>query len=93
MSKNRKPNRSWWREHFIDHPGFVMKADDAFVPSGSGATRASKIYCKVCLSVDTGDIMEQDLHAVTQGRVITVRSEAMIQEYCELINQFKSKTS
>ena len=89
MSKNRKSNRSWWRELFIDHPGFAMKEDEAFVASGSGATKASKVYCKLCLSADTDGILGQDLRAVAQGRITTVQSEATIQDYRELINRFR----
>ena len=86
MSKNRKSNRSWWREHFIDHPGFTSKADEAFVASGSGATKASKVYCISCLSADTDAVLGGDLRAVTEGRIVTPRSETTIQEYCELVS-------
>ena len=86
MTKNRKSNRSWWRELFINHPGFATKDNGAFIASESGATKASKVYCKSCLSADTNYVLGQDLHAVTRGRITTVRSEAAIQEHCELIN-------
>ena len=72
MSKNRKSNHLWWRELFIDRPGFAMKDDEAFVTSGSGVMEASKVYCKLCLSADTDCILGQDLHAIAQGRITTV---------------------
>ena len=83
MSKSKKSNRSWWRELFADHPGFTNRDDEAFVASGSGATKASKVYCKLCLLADIELISKEDMRAVNEGRITTVRDEAVIEDYRE----------
>lgn len=88
MSKKRKLNtRSWWRELFVDHPGVDDGDPDALVTSNSGATTASKVYCKACLSADTDQVLMGDLNAVDQGRITVARSEDAIQQYRELIDR------
>ena len=86
MSRFKKSNRSWWRERFLDHPGFADKNQDAFVESGLGATKATKVYCAACLVADTEKIIQEDLHAIDQGRITMVRGEAEIIAYRELID-------
>ena len=86
MSRNKKSTRSWWRELFIDHPGTANKDPEAFVASGTGATKTSKLYCKACWLVDTDRISKDDIDAVNRGRITTPRSEAAIEQYGELIN-------
>ena len=89
MNKKSAIGRSWWRGLFADHPGFANKDSEAFVESGSGMTKASKVYCKVCLSADTNLILETDIRAVNEGRITVVRSEAAIEDYCESIDHFE----
>ena len=86
MSKSKKSSRKWWRKHFVDYPGFTNKDDKAFVASGSGATRVSKIYCTLCLVADIDWILKDDICAVEQGRIVVIRSEAAIEDYRELIS-------
>ena len=89
MSKN-KLNRSWWRGHFIDHPGFAEGGPGSFVESYTQNTKATKVYCAVCLPVDIERIIQDDLHVINQGRITAVRDDAEIQTYRELIKQFNS---
>ena len=46
--KHRKPPRSWWTEHFLDHPRFTNKNPDAYISSGTVGTTVTKVYCKLC---------------------------------------------
>ena len=48
--------------------------------------KASKVYCKQCLSADITLFLKEDIHAVDEGRITVVWSEATIEDYCELIN-------
>ena len=86
MSRNRKSNQWWWREHFVDHPGFTKKDDEAFIASGTGATKTNKVHCILCLTADTEVALGEDLHAIGQGRIVVPWSETTIQEYCESIS-------
>ena len=75
---------------FINHPGFVDKNPNAFIASESGITKVSRVYCRLCFPTDINQAMEAYVHVVTEGRITTVQSEARIETYCELINQFKA---
>ena len=88
MSKNKEAveGRSWWRKHFTNHPGFAVKAHDAYVESDTGQTKTPKVYCKACLVADVQQIMSDDQHAVSQGRLTAIRTEREIEAYCEFIN-------
>lgn len=86
MSKNKEAPRSWWRKHFDDHPGVIAGAH--YVESGTGRTKAPKVYCKACLLADAQQIVMDDLHAIDQGQITAVRNEHEIALYCELINRF-----
>lgn len=88
MNQTKKSGRSWWREHFIDHPGLANKDQDAYVESDSGITKSFKVYCEACLPVDIEGIIEEDLRAISQGRITEVRNEVMIETYCALIDWF-----
>src|SRR5882757_1467823 len=67
--------RSWWREHFQDHPAAADRLPEAYVKSDTGSTTALKVYCKECLRVDIVKITQEDLYAVTQGRIAAVRDD------------------
>ena len=70
MSKNKEVGRrSWWRNHFEDHPGTAMDAPDSYVESGTGNMKTSKVYCKVCLIANVKQIMMEDQSAINQGRL------------------------
>jgi hypothetical protein len=83
MRKNKKSGLSWWRELFLNHPGFASKDPSAFAKSGTGATTVSKVYCRLCFPVDVNRAMEEDIRAIAEGRINEVRSEAQIQSDCE----------
>ena len=84
--KNRKPPRLWWREHFLDHPGFTTKNPDAYISSGTGGTTVTKLYCKLCFPVDINWVMEEDVHALTERRINAVQNEAQVEAYRESID-------
>ena len=86
---NKKSLRSWWRESFINHPGLTNKSSEAFVGSGTGITKAMKVYCKECLLADIDLILEEDIRAVNEGRITTVQTEATIKDHCESIDCFE----
>lgn len=86
MKKNKRINRSWWRELFVDHPGLASGDPNAQVASGTGATKVAKVYCVLCFSFDVSWAMGEDVHAVTEGRITEVRSKAQIEAYRKLIN-------
>ena len=83
---SKKSLRSWWRESFVYYPGLTDKNSEAFVESETGITKAMKVYCKECLLADIDLILEEDIRAVNEGRITTVRTEATIKDYCESID-------
>jgi len=87
MSKGKKSGRSWWRELFVDHPGFAAGDSNAFAASSTGITKASKVYCAACLPVDVQDLLQDDYSAINQGRITVPRDQAVIEAYCELISR------
>ena len=90
---SKKLVRSWWRESFVNHPGFTNKNSEAFVESGTGITKAMKVYCKECLLADINLILEEDIRAANEGRITTVRTEAAIEDHCESIDCFEFNMS
>ena len=80
--------RSWWRNHFIDHPGVAAKSPDAYVESDTGQMKSRKVYCGMCLTDDVRQILKEDQRARELGRVIVVRTQPAIEIYRELIDWF-----
>ena len=86
MSRNKEiERRSWWRNHFEDHPGAATKAPDSYVESDTGNTKSCKVYCKACFVADVEQIMLEDLSAIDQGRVAAIRTEHAVKTHCKLI--------
>jgi len=83
MSAGKKSSRTWWREHFVDHPGFASKDPNAYTTSGTGTTKTNKLYCAVCLPVDAQKLLQDDYNAIDQGRITVARDQAVIEAYRE----------
>jgi hypothetical protein len=86
MKKTKKTNRSWWRELFLDHPGMADRLPSALIASGTGLTKATKVYCRLCFSGDVNRAIEADTHAIAEGMITAIRSEAQIEAYREWID-------
>jgi hypothetical protein len=79
MNKNRRPTRTWWLELFVDHPGAKAGDSQAFVRSETGATSVSKVYCHACFLADIQHFVNEDVHAVTEGRISAMRDKGEIE--------------
>ena len=59
-------NRGWWREHFLDHPGYSSWSQDAFAnPLACGDK--FKVWCKLCFAVCIRDEQARDDAEVASG--------------------------
>ena len=80
---SKKSGRTWWRELFLGHPGFASRDLNAFTTSGTGNTRAGKVYCAACLPADVQKLLQEDYNDINQGRITVARDQAVIEAYRE----------
>lgn len=69
--------RSWWREHFFDHPKLTAKDPSAL------AGGKPKVWCKMCRPSDVALIQLEDEREIAAKTRVNVRDKDKIIEECE----------
>ena len=79
----RLNRRAWYRQYFVDHPGY--KTGDPCAFSGMGTTRDKvKVWCAPCLDRCTRQILLHEYVQVTMRVISEARSEAEVHAECKL---------
>lgn len=84
MSRSSQRNlggnrRGWWREFFLDHPGFLHRP----VTSESHVSGKVKAYCKLCFNGLVFAEKERDRNLLQAGAISEVRLDSIIHDTCK----------
>lgn len=85
MPKAGSKTRSWWWDHYQDHPIFKSGGGGQGLAVGyAGAVSSGKhkIYCKKCLDSHVHVILQQDKDSVALGHRELERNLEQIESYC-----------
>jgi hypothetical protein len=74
--------RSWWWEHYHDHPSFQSGQGGTEGFAGAVSSGKHKIYCKKCLDSHVANLRAADDTAVTLGHRAIARSQDQVESHC-----------
>jgi hypothetical protein len=73
--------RSWWWDHYEDHPSFKSGQGGTEGYAGAASSGKHKIYCKKCLDNHVLTLIQQDKDNVTLGQRATPRDQQQIESH------------